>query len=250
MTRYFINISYKGTNYNGWQVQPNGITIQGKLNECLSTILQEEITVIGAGRTDTGVHANFFFGHFDSKCEDLDKNLQLVYKLNKILPLDIKVNHINVVRNDAHARFDAISRAYRYYLIFEKDPFGFEYAYYLEKKPDIDLMNQAAEVLFDYNDFTSFSKVHTDVKTNNCNIMQAYWQDAGNKMIFSIRADRFLRNMVRAIVGTMLDIGYKKKGVEEMKTIIEQKNRSSAGYSVPAKGLFLENITYPEDFFK
>lgn len=251
--RYFIKIAFNGKNYNGWQIQGDSPTVQKTLNNALSIIYKEEIQTTGAGRTDTGVHASEFFAHFDSELSTPDSGL--IYRLNGILPKDIKVFDIFPVREDAHARYSAISRTYKYYISRNKDPFYNEYAYYLYGKLDIDKMNEAAQLLFNYNDFTSFAKLHTNTKTNNCKIIHAEWKSndqrstINDKLIFTITADRFLRNMVRAIVGTLLDVGRGKLTIEKYKQVIDSKNRSNAGYSVPAHALFLTKIEYPEDIF-
>lgn len=249
-TRYFIFISYRGTSYHGWQVQPNGITVQKILEEALSVVLNEKISTTGAGRTDTGVHAMIFCAHFDCNTEDLDTRKNLIYKLNSYLPKDVSVSHIRKVRDDANARFSAISRTYKYYISREKDPFTDGSSWYIQGKMDVDAMNKSASLLFKYSDFTSFSKLHTDVKTNYCRIDEAYWEEKDNMLIFTIRADRFLRNMVRAIVGTMVDIGMGKKTLREFEVIITAKDRCRAGKSAPAQGLFLTGIEYPEGIYK
>lgn len=243
--RYFIHLSYKGTHYHGWQIQPGAITVQEILNKGLSTLLREEIYCIGAGRTDTGVHAPYFFAHFDSETPDLDKNQKFVYKINCILPRDIAVYQVIAVSPDAHARFDATSRTYLYRISRVKNPFTTEFTMHFTKDLDIENMNRAAEILKEYTDFTSFSKLHTDVKTNNCKITEATWEVRGTELQFTISADRFLRNMVRSIVGTLIDIGLEKMPVTEIRTIIEKKNRSEAGTSVDACGLHLVKIDYP-----
>lgn len=247
--RYFIRLSYNGRNYHGWQIQPNALTVQEILTKALSTILREEVEITGAGRTDTGVHASYFVAHFDSKCNDLDKDKKFIYKINGFLPRDIAIHKVYKVNNEAHARFDAISRTYHYYIHQQKDPFLTESSYYLPHKLDVDLMNKACELLLQFTDFTSFSKLHTDVKTNNCRIESALWEQDNYKLIFTIAADRFLRNMVRAIVGTLIDIGKHKISLEDFIQIIENKNRSDAGISAPAHGLFLTNITYDRNIF-
>ncbi|NLZ72788.1 MAG: tRNA pseudouridine(38-40) synthase TruA [Bacteroidales bacterium] len=250
MQRYFVYLSYDGTNYNGWQIQPNGITIQQKLVEALSVMLQEEITVVGAGRTDAKVHAKCMVAHFDTVKETLDIEL-LVHKLNCFLPQDIAVQKITKVNNEAHARFSAISREYHYYVTFQKSPFKRNFAWQISATPDMSLMNEAAAHLMSYSDFTSFSKVHTDTKTKICTLTEAKWEVMDEKTWrFTIRADRFLRNMVRAIVGTLLDVGYGKRSVEEFCQIIENKNRSDAGTSVPGYGLFLVDVEYPSSIYK
>ncbi len=240
--RYFLQLSYKGTNYHGWQVQPNAISVQGVLEKALSVILREKIAVVGAGRTDTGVHASFYVLHFDAE-NKIAPNF--VFKLNSFLPHDIAVQRLWEVKNDAHARFDALSRTYMYFISTVKDPFRTGTSYKYTKRLDVPKMNEAAVTLFDYEDFTSFSRLHTDVKTNNCKIMYAKWEQEGSQLVFTIKADRFLRNMVRAIVGTLLDVGKGKLSADGFRKIIEAKNRGGAGASAPAEGLFLAGIEYP-----
>jgi tRNA pseudouridine38-40 synthase len=248
-TRYFIRISYKGTLYHGWQIQANSKTIQEALNQDLSIILNEKIEVTGTGRTDTGVHARVFYAHFDSLQSDLHKDSNLAFRINGKLPKDIAVQGIFKVKPDAHARFDAILRTYEYHIIRKKDPFLTELVHYIYGDLDFESMKKATALLTEVSDFTSFSKVDTDVKTNICKVYRADWNIDPEKMIFTITADRFLRDMVRAIVGTLLDIGFGRINIEEFSKIIEQKNRSAAGNSVPAKGLFLINIQYPPEIF-
>ena len=251
--RYFISLSYDGANYHGWQIQPNGISVQEVLNKALSTLLRETIEVTGAGRTDAEVNASLMVAHFDVNKESQftgEELTQLKYRLNKLLPKDIAVYDICGVTDDAHARFSATSRTYHYYIITEKSPFE-PYAYRFPHPLDFEKMNEAAKVLFEYTDFTSFSKLHTDVKTNICKIMQAEWtQVSPVKWCFTIKADRFLRNMVRAIVGTLLDVGRGAISIEQFREIIEKKDRCSAGTSVPGHALFLSDITYPESVYK
>ncbi|MCD6355307.1 MAG: tRNA pseudouridine(38-40) synthase TruA [Prolixibacteraceae bacterium] len=242
--RYFLQLSYKGTHYHGWQFQPNAISVQEVLEKSLSTILREKISVVGAGRTDTGVHASFFVLHFDAQQENISENF--IYKLNSLLPHDIAVQEIKKVRNDFHARFDALSRTYKYYISTSKNPFRTETTFKYTGTLDIEKMNEAAAILFDFEDFTSFSRLHTDVKTNNCKIYRAEWKAENSQLIFTIKADRFLRNMVRAIVGTLLEVGRGKLSVDDFRKIIEKKDRSAAGASAPAHGLFLADIEYPE----
>ena len=242
--RYFIELAYKGTYFHGWQIQPDAISVQEVLEKALSTKLQERISVTGAGRTDTGVHASFFVAHFDSpEIFDIPK---LIYGLNHLVGKDIAISKLYLVPKDTHARFDAISRSYEYRISFVKDPFAQEITSLFTKSLDVDLMNRASAILFNYIDFTSFSKLHTDTKTNNCKISEASWKQTGNFLVFTITADRFLRNMVRAIVGTLLDVGTKKISISDFKNIIESKNRSNAGSSAPPEGLFLTKIEYPE----
>jgi tRNA pseudouridine38-40 synthase len=249
LQRYFLQISYKGTNYCGWQVQPNAASVQEVVEKALSTLLRDNIKVVGAGRTDTGVHASFFMLHFDTERIDINPE-NFVYKLNSFLPTDIAVQQIWKVKNDAHARFSALSRTYKYYITTEKNPFTTEIVCRYKQKPDIKKMNKAAKILFEYVDFTSFSRLHTDVKTNNCKISQAEWTEKKDVFIFKIKADRFLRNMVRAIVGTLLEIGKGKLSEDDFRYIIEQKNRKFAGTSAPAQGLFLVDVEYPKDIFE
>lgn len=245
LQRYFIELAYNGTRFNGWQIQPNAPSVQETLQKALSTICREELKITGAGRTDTGVHASFFVAHFDSEKKHLD-HPDFAYKLNSFLNQDIAIFRIYKVKPEAHARFDALSRTYHYYITCKKNPFVQETAWYFKYPLDLDAMNEACKMLFDYSDFTSFSKLHTDVKTNNCCIDQAKWIQDGDKLIFEVKADRFLRNMVRAIVGTMLEVGQRKITVDDFRVVIERKNRGAAGVSVPPQGLFLTGIEYPE----
>lgn len=248
MKRYFIYLSYNGKNYCGWQNQPNGISIQEMIEKAISTILRTSISIVGAGRTDAGVHARQMVAHFEA---DL-KGIQLDYftnKLNSFLPYDIAIQKIVEVKDDAHARFDAKSRLYRYYVTTEKDPFLYDTYYRIRNNLDIDKMNSCANVLFEYKDFTSFSKLHTDVKTNLCDISQAFWVAEGSRYVFTIKADRFLRNMVRAIVGTLLEVGYGRLDEKGLRRIIEAKDRQVAGRSVVGHALFLEEIEYPTNLF-
>jgi tRNA pseudouridine38-40 synthase len=247
--RYFIKLSFKGTHYHGWQIQPNARTVQEIVNQDISLILDEKIEVTGAGRTDTGVHASLFYAHFDSLKSGLDNDANLLFRINSKLPKDIAIYEIRKVSPDAHARFSAISRTYEYHIIRIKDPFKTEFSHYIYGDLDFESMNRAAELLTDISDFTSFSKVDTDVKTNICKVTRAYWYFDSAKMVFTIIADRFLRDMVRAIVGTMLNIGLRHTTLDEFRAIIEAKNRSAAGNSAPAKGLFLTDIQYPEEIF-
>ena len=247
--RYFIYLAYDGTRYHGWQIQPNGNSIQEELMKALSTILRRPMDVTGAGRTDAGVHARLMAAHFDT-AEELDTDW-LTDKLNRILPPDIAIDRAVRVRDDAHARFDATYRTYKYYVTTRKTPFGRDYTCRLTgRQPDFALMNEAARTLFDYTDFTSFSKLHTDVKTNNCRIMHACWEQTGDaEWVFTIQADRFLRNMVRAIVGTLFEVGREKLSVEGFRRVIESKDRGRAGTSAPGHALFLTDVGYPADIF-
>ena len=248
MFRYFIYLSFDGTNYHGWQIQPNGASVQETLMKALSTFLRREIEVVGAGRTDAGVHARLMVAHFDFDTE-LDGEV-VTDKLNRLLPPDIAVYGVRRVKPEAHARFDATSRTYKYYIHTRKDPFRRGYSWRIFQPLDFERMNEAAQTLFDYTDFTSFSKLHTDVKTNNCKIMHAAWTRVDDvTWVFTIQADRFLRNMVRAIVGTLLEVGRGKLSVEGFRRVIEQKDRCQAGTSVPGNALFLVDVAYPETTF-
>jgi tRNA pseudouridine38-40 synthase len=241
--RYFIEFAYNGKNYHGFQSQPDASSVQETLEKALSTLFRESITIIGAGRTDTGVHAKQMFAHFDSELE-LD-SVYWSHKLNSFLPPSIVILKIFQVSDEAHARFDATSRTYEYYLHTFKDAFISESSWYHSNPLDIDKMNEACSILMKYLDFECFSKVHTDVSTFNCKITAAHWQQKGNQLIFTITADRFLRNMVRAIVGTMVNIGLGKIEVADLHHIISSKDRGKAGFSVPAHGLYLVDVSYP-----
>lgn len=240
--RYFIKLAYNGTNYHGWQVQPNASSVQETLNNALSVILNSDIKSMGAGRTDTGVHAKEMFAHFDyTPTLEIESTL---HKLNSYLPKDIAIYDIIPVHDDAHARFDAKKRTYQYHISSVKDVFSQEECWYYHQNLEVELMNQAAKILLNHTDFQCFSKVNTDVNTFNCTIYEAYWKQENNQLIFTISADRFLRNMVRAIVGTLVNVGLHKITLADFNSIIENKNRSEAGFSVPAQGLFLTKIEY------
>ena len=249
--RYFIELAYKGTNYHGWQYQPGADSVQETLNKALSLLLKTDIDIVGAGRTDSGVHAKQMFAHFDFESEvDVP---QLVHKLNSFLPKDIAVFNILKVSDEAHARFDATKRTYEYHIHTMKDVFENDGSYQFQFPLNIDKMNEACQILFKHNDFECFSKVNTDVNTFNCVIFEANWtrgnpeapgKQNGNKLIFTIAANRFLRNMVRAIVGTMINIGIGKISLADFEKIIDSKDRSQAGFSVPAHGLYLTKIEY------
>lgn len=245
--RYFIEITYNGKNYFGWQRQPEQISVQQILEETLSTLLRSEIKIIGAGRTDTGVHAKQLFAHFDF--DELGDKNEFLFRINSFLPKDISIKNIFQVKDDAHARFDAVEREYEYIISFEKDPFLQDFAYQINYKPNIDLMNEAAKTLLSHKDFQCFSRSKTDVKTYNCTIVKAFWEAKNNRLIFTIAADRFLRNMVRAIVGTLLDVGFGKVSLEEFQKILESKSREEAGASAPAHGLYLTKVIYPKEIF-
>lgn len=239
--RYFIEFAYKGKNFHGFQKQPNASSIQETLENALSLILHKNIEITGAGRTDTGVHAKQMFAHFD--CDEVLNN-NLVKKLNAFLTKDIAIISIRKVLENSHARFDAIERTYEYNIHFNKNPFLSDISWHFKSDLDIHLMNNACTILKEYTDFECFSKKHTDVFTFNCNIKEAFWQNYNDNLVFTITADRFLRNMVRAIVGTMINVGSQKISLLEFKKIIESKNRSNAGFSVPAHGLFLTKVKY------
>ncbi len=243
--RYFLELSYNGSAYHGWQIQPNAISVQEVIEKALSTLLNETVSIMGAGRTDTGVHASQMFAHFDT--ESNFNSTDLVFKLNSFLPKDIAIQTVFKVKNDVHTRFHALSRTYLYRVTLKKNVFNFDDAFYVKQALDIDKMNEASKILFDYKDFQCFSKSNTDVKTYNCDIMKAEWAFENNELHFVIKADRFLRNMVRAIVGTMINVGLGKIEVDDLHTIIKSKNRSEAGFSVPAHALYLTQVEYPID---
>ena len=239
--RYLLELAYDGTKYHGWQIQPNSNTLQAEVNKALSTILREEITTLGSGRTDTGVHAEQQFVHFDTEQQITEKIIQ---QLNGISNDDIAYYSIKEVSADFNVRFDAISRAYRYRIENTKNPFLLNQYYRYHKLVDVEAMNKAAQLLLEYTNFECFSKVHTEVKTFNCTIMQAEWYQTGHKLEFYIKANRFLRGMVRAIVGTLLEVGLGKISINEFREIIESKNRNNAGRAVPPEGLFLVEVNY------
>ena len=274
--RYFIELSFDGANYHGWQIQPNALSVQEVLNKSISVILRRPIETVGCGRTDTGVHARQFFVHFDADgliiegsssmandthtslissdsrddntlvCESITINQSTFLRsLNSILPKDIAVHRIFPVPESAHARFDATLRTYEYHVHFNKDPFKNGYSWELRDGLDIGLMNKAAMIMMEYKDFSCFSKSNTQVKTNLCKIVKAEWIKKTDGIVFQISADRFLRNMVRAIVGTLLMVGKHEIAPEKVREVIESKNRSNAGTSVPACGLFLTRVKYP-----
>lgn len=234
--------------YHGWQKQPNAITVQEVLEGVLSKLLRSSVDIVGAGRTDAGVHAKEMYGHFDN--EPITDIEDLIYRANAFLPDDIAIQDIILVEENAHARFDAIERSYEYWVCQEKNPFFKDNSYYVKVPLDLEMMNQAAQILIGEQDFECFSKSKTDVKTYICNIRYAAWHREGEKLIFKITADRFLRNMVRAIVGTLLDVGTKKYQPNHVKAILKSKDRSQAGVSVPAKGLYLTSVSYPNTIFK
>ena len=244
--RYFIELSYNGKNYHGWQIQPNAITVQEILEKALSLLLSEKISVVGCGRTDTGVHASQYFLHFEvnKKVEEA----KLIFKLNAFLPKDIAVYKIFLVQSDHHARFDALSRSYEYKIYLGKTPFLLDTLWQVQHKNfDIEKMNMAAKILLEYENFKCFSRSNTDVKTFICTVSNAGWLQNGEYLTFSISANRFLRNMVRAVVGTLLDVGLHKTSIENFRNIIESQDRSQAGISAKAKGLFLTKVEYPNE---
>ena len=245
MSRYFIELAYKGTHFCGWQLQPNGITIQGELERALGLLLRETIRLTGAGRTDAGVHALHYVAHFDTSKDDLHTDSTLIKKINGIISREIVIYRIAAVNPDAHARFDAVSRTYNYRVATKKNPFTIDSAYHFYRPLNIAKMNEAAAILPEYTDFTSFSKLHGNTKTNLCDIINACWIDDYNgELRFEITANRFLRNMVRAIVGTMIEIGIDKYSPADIRKIIQAKNRGVAGTSAPPQGLYLVGIEY------
>tara|TARA_B100001146_G_scaffold209472_1_gene206484 strand:- start:44082 stop:44840 length:759 start_codon:yes stop_codon:yes gene_type:complete len=245
--RYFFDISYHGKHYHGWQIQPDAISVQQVVQEILSTYFRTPINIIGAGRTDTGVHARQLFFHVD--IEAVFEQEETRFKLNRFLPKDISIQQILPVTSEAHARFDATARTYEYWITLEKDPFRQELTWHLQRTPDINLMNQAAEALLSHEDFECFSRSNTDVKTFLCDIREAQWEQQDKLLVFTITADRFLRNMVRAIVGTLVDVGLQKRSIEDFRRILASKDRSQAGASAPAQGLFLTQVQYPNTIF-
>lgn len=248
--RYFIYLSYDGTAYHGWQVQPNAVSVQQRMNEALSTLLRgKNSDVTGAGRTDAGVHAHMMVAHFD--IENAVDCVWLTEKLNRILPYDIVVNKVVRVKPDAHARFDAKARTYRYWVYTRKNPFKRHYATRISYPLDFNCMNEAASYLLSVKDFTSFSKLHTDVKTNICRVTKAEWTQVDDDLWqFEITADRFLRNMVRAVVGTLVEVGRGRMSIDDFKRVIAQKDRCAAGDSMPGNALSLVDIAYDNNIFE
>jgi tRNA pseudouridine38-40 synthase len=246
--KYFLKIAYDGSPYCGWQIQPNALTVQQKLQETLQIFCDLVGDTLGCGRTDTGVHALVFYLHFTCKTQIENKH-EFIFKLNRVLPESIAVYELYNVGNNAHCRFDAVSRTYQYHILQKKNPF-IKNAWYNTAKLNIDLMNEGSKLLMQYQDFTSFSKSNTQVFTNNCHISHAQWEQKNDLLVFTIQANRFLRNMVRAVVGSLVDLGKQKYDLAEFKSIIESKNRSKAGLSVPAQGLFLTEVNYPKNYFE
>lgn len=242
MSRYFIHLAYNGANYCGWQTQPELPTVQLTFEEALSTLLREKIAVVGCGRTDTGVHASDFYAHFDSESE-IDGE-QLTFKFNSYLPTDLAVYEVFKVKDNAHARFDATARTYQYHVSDRRLPFRQGLYSRIFFSPDIEAMNEGAKVLMEYEDFTSFAKLHTQVKTNICHLSLAHWDTVGEELVFTIRSNRFLRNMVRSVTGTLLDVGRGKLSIEGLRDIVERKDRCAAGVSMPPQGLFLTKVDY------
>lgn len=247
--RYFLYLSYNGADYSGWQTQPNAPSVQQTIERGLETILQKPCPILGAGRTDAGVHARLMVAHLDLE-KTPEEAVHLMERLNKLLPQTIALHRILPMKPEAHARFSAMARTYRYYVTTRKDPFTCQNKLRIYHQLDIEAMNKAAQLLFNYTDFTSFSKLHTDVKTNNCRIDYAHWEEPSpGEYVFTITADRFLRNMVRAIVGTLFLVGKGSLSAEGFAAIIERKDRCSAGSSAPGHALYLEGVEYPEDLF-
>ncbi len=247
--RYFIEFSYKGTAYHGWQRQPNAMSVQQQLEDAFSMLLGHQTIIVGAGRTDTGVHAKQMFAHVNLDLP-LDQVKQLVYRLNKFLPHDIAIIDMHSVREDAHARFDATSRSYSYHMVQHKNPFAHEWAYTFTSTLDFEAMNAAAALLLTHTNFKCFSRSKTDVKTYDCNVTEAIWKQVDSSWVFYISANRFLRNMVRAIVGTLLDVGAGKTNLEDFQNILNSSDRTKAGSSAPAHGLFLTKVHYPNTIFE
>lgn len=247
--RYFVEFAYNGKPYHGWQIQPNALTVQEDMNKAFSTILGEDLNMVGAGRTDTGVHASHFVAHMDLVKEISDPE-GLVFKANRFLNGGINISRIQLVDPDLHARFSALSRTYHYIISRDNSPFMDDFSWFCPREMNLDSIREATEKLKRVTDFTSFARLHADNKTNDCKIMDAEWAEYGSSWVFKVKADRFLRNMVRAIVGTLVDVGAGKTSQKEFMKIIDAKDRSAAGQSAPAKGLFLTHVEYPKDGFQ
>ena len=246
--RYFIHLAYDGTNYHGWQIQPNSTTVQQVLDNALSLILRTDIQTIGCGRTDSGVHAVNFYSHFNFSEQLNSEELELLtYKLNSLLPKDIVIYSVFNTKPDAHARFSATSRTYKYYISRKKNPFRLPYTWYYPPVLDFELMKIGAKILFEYDDFAAFSKKDSDITGTLCKLEFAFWEEIGDEFVFTIKANRFLRNMVRAITGTLLEMGQGKLDIDGLRSVIESKDRCRAGMSVPASGLFLYKVDYPKE---
>ena len=248
--RYFLRLAYNGTPFHGWQRQPNASSVQETLEEALKIIIQKVTPLTGAGRTDTGVHAREMYAHFDVDFP-IENKEKFLLSLNRMTGRDITIYDLLPVVDDAHARFDATGRTYRYYIRQREDPFTYGFSHFVKAPLDIEKMNRAAARLLDVSDFTSFAKLHSDTKTNICDVREAYWEieETTGMVVFTISADRFLRNMVRAVVGTLMMVGLGKITLEEFDDIIKSKNRSNAGNSMPPQALFLERIDYPETIY-
>lgn len=251
MPRFFLKLQYHGSHYHGWQTQHNALGVQTVIEKCLTFKLKEKIALTGCGRTDTGVHARIYFAHFDTVTSaETVLSDQFLFQLNNCLPNDIVANALFEVHEQANARFDAVSRTYHYYLSLQRDPFLNDQSYYVFGDLDVERMQACANLLLEYEDFTSFSKLHSQTKTNFCQVYEAQFSPWEKGLVFKIKADRFLRNMVRAITGTLIEVGKHKINEDDFRQIILAKDRSKAGFSVPAHGLFLENIEYPESIWK
>lgn len=253
--RYFLKLSYNGERFHGWQSQPNAVGVQQKIEEALSIVTRLPISIVGAGRTDAGVHAREMFAHFDLPDAIEDKG-RLLLSLNRLVGKDIAISDIIPVADDAHARFDASERTYKYFVTFQKTPFIYPYTWHSPTRLNLDKMNEAASILTQTSDFTSFAKLHSDSKTNICDVRYARWDVVDNSremmpgmfddgIVFTISADRFLRNMVRAVVGTLVEVGRGKMSIQQFRNIIEKKDRCSAGVSMPGNALFLWRVKYP-----
>lgn len=246
--RYFLHLAYNGTSFHGWQLQPNAITVQEVIEKDLSKLLGGNVLITGAGRTDTGVHARNYFAHFDlPKLLNAQELQQLVYKLNRMLPPDISVYEAFRVKDDVHARFSALSRTYHYYISRTKNPFIYNFAWNYVGNLDVPAMEAAAEIIKMYSDFTAFAKTGSETGNNLCTIFESHFIQDDNLLIYRVSANRFLRNMVRAIMGTLLEVGKGRINISHLHELIKEGTRSDAGESVPARGLFLENISYPTD---
>ena len=243
MPRYFLKLSFDGTRYHGWQRQENAHTVQAEIEKGLQTLFQENITITGCGRTDTGVHAKIYYLHFDSN-KILDSK-KFLHSINRVLPHDIAVYELHTAADSAHARFDATSRTYEYLIHQKKNPFLHLRSVYVPHKLDLDRINQAANLITNYTDFTSFAKLHSDNKTNDCTVFESFWSIHEDELIYTIKANRFLRNMVRALVGTLIEIGQNQKSITQLDEIFKAKDRAAAGVSAPAHGLYLSGVEYP-----
>ena len=243
MSRYFIRLGYRGAPFHGWQIQPNAVSVQEEVERALSTVLRVPVSIVGAGRTDTGVNARTMYAHFDYD-GILPEKGKLLVSLNRLVGRDIALYDIIPVADDAHARFDAVERTYKYFVTFEKNPFFYQLSWHCPNGLDIERMNEAARLLLETEDFTSFAKLHSDAKTNICHVTRAEWTIKGEMAVFTISADRFLRNMVRAVVGTLVDVGRGKMTVDDFKHIIQKKDRCAAGQSMPGEALFLWDVRY------